>query len=109
GGVVLAAVSLSWVAAYDLTPPDSRPYAGSTQRNSMIELAFQQYGVERLAGREPTPGAAEAPRPQGPNWYEARRVPPGALRLADPRLAGQVGWLLPLALAALVALWTLPR
>src|SRR5213594_2215646 len=29
-GAVLAFVSLSWVLAFDLTPPDRRPYAGTT-------------------------------------------------------------------------------
>ena len=33
--LVLAAVSLSWVLAYDLTPPDQRPFAGSSTTNSM--------------------------------------------------------------------------
>jgi hypothetical protein len=38
GGLVLAAVSLSWVAAYDLTPPHRRPYAGTTDTNAVREL-----------------------------------------------------------------------
>src|SRR5262249_49848064 len=109
GGVGLALVSLSWVVAYDLTPPDGRPYAGSTQRNSMLELASQEYGLDRLAGRAPTDDVQRPARAGAPGWYEARRVPPGVLRLADPRLAGQVGWLLPLALGAAAAWWARPR
>src|SRR5262245_12261559 len=37
-GVVLAVVSLSWVLAFDLTPPERRPYAGTTNKNSMLEI-----------------------------------------------------------------------
>jgi len=33
---VLAVVSLLWCVTYDLTPAQSRPYAGSTQSNSML-------------------------------------------------------------------------
>src|SRR5207253_1276063 len=46
-GVVLAAVSLSWVLAYDLTPPDRRPYAGTSDKNSMLELVVGPYGMGR--------------------------------------------------------------
>ncbi len=47
-GVVLAVVSASWVLAYDLTPPDRRPYAGTTNKNSMLELAVGPYGIGRF-------------------------------------------------------------
>src|SRR5262245_51329674 len=47
-GVVLAVVSLSWVLAFDLTPPERRPYAGTTNKNSMLELAVGPYGVGRF-------------------------------------------------------------
>ena len=36
GGLVLAVVSLSWAAVYDLTPPHKRPYAGTTDTNSAL-------------------------------------------------------------------------
>src|ERR1700730_11212655 len=38
-GVVLLVVSFSWVAAVDLTPASQRPYVGSTQDNSELNLA----------------------------------------------------------------------
>ena len=41
----LQLVSLS---DFDLTPASQRPYAGSTQGNSMIELALQHNGLERF-------------------------------------------------------------
>jgi len=99
-GIVLAAVSLSWIAFYDLTPAASRPYAGSSQTNSMLELAVGHNGIDRLIRRNqpPTPpvAAVAAPRRLEP------RTPPGPLRLAHPALVGQVGWLLPLALAGML-------
>ena len=39
-GLVLITVSLSWALFYDLTPPNQRPFAGSTKGNSMLELAL---------------------------------------------------------------------
>src|SRR2546422_4181042 len=38
-GVLLLAISLSWVVAVDLTPASQRPYVGSTQDNSQLTLA----------------------------------------------------------------------
>lgn len=50
GTVILALVSLSWPLAVDLTPAESRPYIGSSQTNSVIELAFGYNGIQRLLG-----------------------------------------------------------
>ncbi|MGO8914783.1 MAG: glycosyltransferase family 39 protein [Stellaceae bacterium] len=100
-GAVLAAVSLSWIALYDLTPAASRPYAGSSHANSMLELAVGHNGIERLIRRDrppaPLPVAAAAPARR----FEPR-TPPGPLRLLHPALVGQVAWLLPLALAGML-------
>ncbi len=118
GGVVLTVVSLSWVLAYDLTPPERRPYAGTTDRNSILELTVGPYGIGRFV-RQTRPAATpgvESPDPRavasaaravapGPRTGAARlfvSTPVGPLRLADGQLAGQVLWLLPLALAGLV-------
>jgi 4-amino-4-deoxy-L-arabinose transferase-like glycosyltransferase len=110
--MVLAAVSLSWAVVYDLVPAGSRPYVGSTSRNSMLELALVHNGLSRFTrpGTVPAqPGAADsepvaaperaemaAPRPL---WNES---PIGVLRLLRPQQAAQVSWLLPLALAGLL-------
>jgi len=119
-GVVLIAVSFSWVLAYDLTPPDRRPYAGTTSKNSMLGLAVGPYGLGRFVRlaefRSASIAAAAAPTTEaagstdraleaGPRRGLARlfvRAPAGALRLADGQLAGQVGWLLPVVLAGVV-------
>jgi 4-amino-4-deoxy-L-arabinose transferase-like glycosyltransferase len=49
-GLVLLAVSFSWIAAVDLTPPSQRPYVDSTQNNSELSLAIGYNGIERLIG-----------------------------------------------------------
>jgi 4-amino-4-deoxy-L-arabinose transferase-like glycosyltransferase len=126
-GVVVLVVSLSWAAVYDLTPRASRPYAGTTDRNSVFELMVGPYGVGRFV-RQPRPAAlvattdgatadAVAARGQSPARPPVREAawrprtgvarlfvgaPAGPLRLADGQLAGQVAWLLPFALAGLV-------
>ena len=120
--VVLAAVSLSWVLAYDLTPPDRRPYAGTSNRNSMLELVVGPYGMGRfvrsaewrsaaiatpapaLGRAAPQPADADRAPGSGPRRGLSRLfvgAPAGALRLADGQLAAQVAWLLPLAVAGL--------
>jgi len=111
--LVLFAVSASWIVVYDLTPPASRPYAGTTDTNSIAELVVGPYGIGRfvrqvrpsVAAVARSSAAAERPAGVGPRTGPARvfvRVPAGPLRLADGQLAGQVGWLLPLAIMGAV-------
>jgi len=121
GGLVLAAVSLPWMIAYDLTPAARRPYVGSSPQNSMIDLAVGHNGVGRFvrlwgAGRtahanEATARRRAAARPlAGATPAEGYvrlfvRAPVGPLRLADGPLAAQAEWLLPLALVGAAGLW----
>ncbi|ATP94065.1 glycosyltransferase family 39 protein [Bacillus altitudinis] len=49
--VVLACLSLSWAVAVDMTAESERPYVGSSQTNSVLELAFGYNGTERLLGQ----------------------------------------------------------
>ncbi|MCY7782993.1 MULTISPECIES: glycosyltransferase family 39 protein [unclassified Bacillus (in: firmicutes)] len=48
---VLAAVSLSWPLIVDNVPASKRPYIGSSQTNSVLELAFGYNGIQRLIGQ----------------------------------------------------------
>lgn len=123
--LVLTAVSLSWVLVYELTPAAKRPYAGTTDTNSVLELVVGPYGIGRFvrqarpaavagidgdtgteaSGRARPAIATERPPDTGPRIGLARvfvRSRVGPLRLADGQLAGQVGWLLPLAIMGLV-------
>ena len=115
GSVILAAVSLSWVLAFDLTPADRRPYAGTTSKNSMLELVVGPYGLGRFIrsaefrsasivavdtpARASTASAAADSAPRRGLARLFVGAPAGALRLADGQLAGQVAWLVPWALA----------
>src|SRR5215472_265543 len=111
-GAVLVIVSLSWVLAFDLTPAERRPFAGSTQHNSMAELAVGHNGLGRFV-RLSRPSVATAgvtalpvtptERPSGRFARLFVHAPVGLLRLADGQLAAQVGWLLPLALLGAAA------
>ena len=91
--LVLLVVSFSWVLAVDLTPAVSRPYVGSTQDDSELSLALGYNGIQRL-GLDTGPNQRDCPD---------CHVDPLRLFLEQP-LAGQTGWLLPLALLGLVAL-----
>jgi 4-amino-4-deoxy-L-arabinose transferase-like glycosyltransferase len=83
--VVIVAASLPWVEAVDLTPAGQRPYVGSSSFDTETDLIVGWNGVERLAGSDKDVGD------------------PGPLRLLNPQLGGQIGWLLPLAVVGLVA------
>jgi 4-amino-4-deoxy-L-arabinose transferase-like glycosyltransferase len=105
-GVVLAVVSLSWSAAFDLTSPDRRPYAGSTTGNSMLELSVLHNGLARFrAQRNDTPLVTTPPGTQETRTQLWNTSPPGPLRLLRPFEAAQMAWWLPLALAGLVVGW----
>jgi 4-amino-4-deoxy-L-arabinose transferase-like glycosyltransferase len=117
GGLLLAAVSLPWMIAYDLTPTARRPFVGSSPNNSMIDLAVGHNGVGRFVrlwqtarvGEAPprTPRAATgAPASAATEGYARLfvRAPVGPGRLADGLLAAQAEWLLPLALVGVAGL-----
>jgi 4-amino-4-deoxy-L-arabinose transferase-like glycosyltransferase len=102
--VVIAAVSLAWILVFDLTPPGRRPFAGSSSNNSMLELAIGHNGLQRFRSLASTNAG---PKQEGVEALAAAsgvaitRVPPGPVRLLNPLLADQFGWLLPLALFGL--------
>jgi len=96
--VTLAVVSLSWAVAFDLTPKASRPYAGSSHDNSMLELIVMHNGLDRFVRNAPTPA-------QTTPFVAYDAVPVGPLRLATPSLAMQFAWTLPLAVLGAVFAW----
>ena len=75
--VVLIVVSFAWVVAVDLTPPDQRPFVGSSHDNTVMELIVGHNGLARLGilGRwfggsgpragEPPPGSPPGGQPGG--------------------------------------------
>jgi 4-amino-4-deoxy-L-arabinose transferase-like glycosyltransferase len=50
GSLTAATVGLSWFVAMEVIPATSRPYIGSTQKNSSFELAFERNGVNQVEG-----------------------------------------------------------
>ncbi|MDW8314692.1 MAG: glycosyltransferase family 39 protein [Rhodovarius sp.] len=103
GGAVLAAVALAWPLAYDLTPPDKRPWVGGSRSNRMLELVVQHNGWARFLRPEGQAAAAEGQvAPARPALWDDS--PTGPLRLLRPHQAAQVMWWLPLALFGLAAL-----
>jgi 4-amino-4-deoxy-L-arabinose transferase-like glycosyltransferase len=109
-GLVLVPVALSWTLAYDLTPPEDRPYVDSTDDNSMLELVVGHNFVQRFVRRDEFRERAVATTSATPDnanvVFQGRDfAPAGPLRLAAPPLAAQVGWLFPLALIGGIAAW----
>ncbi|RUT29573.1 phospholipid carrier-dependent glycosyltransferase [Paenibacillus zeisoli] len=58
---VLMVVSLSWAVTVDSISKDKRPYIGSSETNSVLELAFGYNGVSRLTGNQGGMGAGTPP------------------------------------------------
>ena len=87
------------MAAVALTPAALRPYVGGSQTNSILELILGYNGFGRLTGQERGSvgpgGAANGTGQWGPTGWD---------RLFLPEMGGQVSWLLPAALVALLAL-----
>ena len=102
GGLALLVVSLSWAVAFDLTARNSRPYAGSSADNSMLELIVVHNGLERFVRNRPAPPTTTPTPAQAPRLEAYDSVPAGPLRLAHPNLASQFAWLLPIAALGLV-------
>ena len=100
--VTLTVVSLSWAVAFDLTPKASRPYAGSSHDNSMLELIIMHNGLDRFVRTTPAPAPTPA---QTTRFVAYDAVPVGPLRLATPSLAMQFAWTLPLAVLGAVFAW----
>ena len=104
--VVLLVVSLAWVVAVDLTPPDERPYVGSSSNNTVTELIVGHNGLARLlpGGRNwlARLGITSAPSDGGPPPSLSGRPPPsppggrpGKPPGAPPPPVGQPGGPLP--------------
>lgn len=71
-GLVILVVGLAWPLAVDLTPPDSRPYIGSSENNTVMELIVGHNGLSRLFNPRAQNGAP------APDDGGARALPGGA-------------------------------
>jgi 4-amino-4-deoxy-L-arabinose transferase-like glycosyltransferase len=102
-GVALVVSSGWWVAVVELWPTSSRPYIGGSQTNSIVELIFGYNGLGRITGNEVgsvvAGGAGRAGMWGATGWD----------RMFTASWGGQIAWLLPAALAFMVALLWLTR
>ncbi|WCK55634.1 glycosyltransferase family 39 protein [Aneurinibacillus sp. Ricciae_BoGa-3] len=89
--VVLAVVSFSWSFIVDSTPPDQRPYVGSTQNNSMVELAIGYNGINRLVGQQRGVGGFSGMRPQQNHRAGGQGDAGGEHRGADANYQSSMG------------------
>jgi 4-amino-4-deoxy-L-arabinose transferase-like glycosyltransferase len=85
-GVALL-VSIAWFGAMTLVPAGERPYVGDSGENSWFGLILEGNGIQRVAGSS---GAF------------ARQFESNLTYLFGAHLAGQIAWLLPLALCGLL-------
>lgn len=59
-GVVLLAVSASWLTVVDSVPADRRPYIGGSSNNTVLDLALGYNGLGRIFGQGLARGASPA-------------------------------------------------
>ena len=106
GGAALVAAAGWWVAIVQLTPAADRPYIGGSTNNSVLQLALGYNGLGRLTGNETgSVGGGAAGGGGGAIWGG----PASVIRLFKSEFGGQISWLLPAALMALVALLWISR
>ena len=68
--ILLLVVSLAWVITVDLIPAENRPYIGSSDNNTVLELIIGHNGLSRLGLNERGPwsrNATQGPRTDGAN------------------------------------------
>ncbi|MEU4652149.1 glycosyltransferase family 39 protein [Nocardia fluminea] len=98
-GAAMVAGAGWWISAVELWPSDSRPWIGGSQHNSIIELTLGYNGLGRLNGNETGSVGPGGELPVGGNgmWGST-----GIARMFEPAQGGQIAWLIPAALLALV-------
>jgi 4-amino-4-deoxy-L-arabinose transferase-like glycosyltransferase len=110
-GLATVVVSLSWMTVVALVPSGQRPYLDGTQNDSVFSQVFGYDGFARLSHSKTISGAghvarflAQGAQGGGSSSNLAEHVAPSWHRLLDGLYGRDVGWLLPAALIAAVAL-----
>ncbi|MEA5453418.1 glycosyltransferase family 39 protein [Sinomonas sp. JGH33] len=87
------ATGLTWFVAVSLVPTGSRPFIGGSRTNSIWDLTLGYNGLDRLTGLD---ASRTGPATEGTDPAS------GFIRFIYPNYAGQISWLLPLAVVATV-------
>lgn len=109
GGIVVGA---GWfLALVAVWPASSRPWIGGSTDNSLLQLAVGYNGLSRLVGRSGggPGGPGGAGRGGPPGGFAGFGGQAGFGRMFSTEFGGQIAWLLPAALLALVALLWVSR
>jgi 4-amino-4-deoxy-L-arabinose transferase-like glycosyltransferase len=128
GGAALVAAAGWWVAIVLLTPAADRPYVGGSTDNNILNLTFNYNGLGRLTGNGGGFGGGfggTIPREFERILSGSDRALPGPgggggiggafggatgiTRMFQAEFGGQISWLLPAALLALVTMLWLSR
>jgi 4-amino-4-deoxy-L-arabinose transferase-like glycosyltransferase len=94
--VALAVSSFWWATAVSLVPADDRPYIGGSTDGSAWNLIMGYNGLGRVLGGEGNGGGSGG----GGGTFAGTA---GIGRMFNDILGGQISWLIPFALVALVA------
>jgi 4-amino-4-deoxy-L-arabinose transferase-like glycosyltransferase len=81
-GLVLLAVSFSWIAFVELTPASKRPFVGGSTNNTELGLTFEYNGFGRVGGQYGGPGKVRVR--QGAIVHSQPIVPAPASRALSP-------------------------
>ncbi len=76
-GIILLVVSLSWAVIVDLTPADQRPYIGSSENNTVMELIIGHNGWSRLFGRDGANARSDGQNAGSPIGSQPLQLPDG--------------------------------
>jgi 4-amino-4-deoxy-L-arabinose transferase-like glycosyltransferase len=88
-GVVMGAVSFSWIALVEVVPASQRPFVGSSTNNTEMGLTFEYNGLGRVEGEAGGPGNV-AKRAggvvAGPTHHKSPSTPSARARLLAAKL-----------------------
>ncbi|MEU9883982.1 glycosyltransferase family 39 protein [Sphaerisporangium sp. NPDC051011] len=99
-GAALVVSSAWWMVVVDLWPAGDRPYVGGSTDGTVWDLVIGYNGLGRIFGGEGGPGGG--PGGGGPGGGGGFGGQAGAGRLFNEIMAGQISWLIPFAVLALV-------
>ncbi|WP_329597051.1 glycosyltransferase family 39 protein [Streptomyces pseudovenezuelae] len=94
GTVALVVSSAWWMVIVDLVPASSRPYIGGSTDNTVWDLVIGYNGFGRIFGASSSVGS------QGNGASFGGEA--GLYRLFNSIMGGQISWLIPFALVALI-------